>query len=78
MVAPIVQKHGGRFLARGGRAEWLEPEERAGLDPGRIIVLEFPSYEKALAWHRSEDYVPALRKRQASSEGELILAEGLT
>ena len=73
MVAPIVERYGGRFLARGGRAEWLE----GSADVGRIILLEFPSYEQALAWHRSEEYAPAMRQRQASSEGELILVEGL-
>jgi len=73
MVAPIVERYGGRFLARGGRAEWLEGTG----DLGRIILLEFPSYEQALVWYRSDDYTPALRQRQASADGELIVVEGL-
>ena len=73
MVAPVVEKYGGRFLARGGRAQWLEG---AG-DVGRIILLEFPSYAHALAWHSSVDYAPAMRARRESSDAELILAEGV-
>ena len=73
MVAPIVEKYGGRFMARGGRSQWLEG---AG-DLGRIILLEFPTYEQALAWYRSEDYAPAMQLRQASSDGELFVVEGL-
>jgi uncharacterized protein (DUF1330 family) len=73
MVAPTVEKYGGRFLVRGGRAQWLEGTG----DLGRIVLLEFPSYEQALAWYTSEDYAPAMRRRQASSDGELILVESL-
>jgi len=73
MVAPTVEKYGGRFLARGGRAQWLEG---AG-DLGRIILLEFPSYEQALAWYASEDYAPAMRQRKKSSDGQLVLVQGL-
>ena len=73
MVGPTVEASGGRFLARGGRAQTLEGSGA----PGRVIVLEFPDYEQALSWHESNEYAPAKRQRQSSSEAELILVEGL-
>lgn len=71
-VLATVQKHGGRFLARGGRAEALEGAAAAK----RVVVLEFPSYERALEWYRSAEYAPLIRLRQKASTGRLILVEG--
>ena len=72
MVAPTIEAYGGRYLARGGRAETLEGSGA----PGRVIVVEFPDYERALAWYGSPEYAEAKLQRQGSSRGELILVEG--
>ncbi|HET7197026.1 MAG TPA: DUF1330 domain-containing protein [Burkholderiales bacterium] len=71
-VLATVQKHGGRFLARGGRAEALE----GSAPPRRVVVLEFPSYEQALKWYRSPEYGPLIALRQKASRGRLLLVEG--
>lgn len=71
-VLATVQRHGGRFLARGGRAEALE----GGAAPKRVVVLEFPSYEQALKWYRSAEYAPLIKLRQKASRGRLVLVEG--
>lgn len=71
-VLATVQKHGGRFLARGGRAEALE----GATPPKRVVMLEFPSYERALEWYRSGEYAPLIRLRQKASRGRLLLVEG--
>ena len=42
---------GARFLVRGGRYEVMEGRARS-----RTVVLEFPSYEAALACYRSPEY----------------------
>jgi uncharacterized protein (DUF1330 family) len=68
-IAPF----GGRFIARGGRSEKLE----GGTPAHRIVVLEFPSYEKAKAWYDSADYRVAMAIRQSASDGTLILVEGV-
>ncbi|HEX7054868.1 MAG TPA: DUF1330 domain-containing protein [Burkholderiales bacterium] len=70
-VLPTVQKYGGRFLARGGRAQALEGAAAAK----RVVVLEFPSYERALEWYRSGDYAPLAALRQKASQGRLLLVE---
>jgi uncharacterized protein (DUF1330 family) len=71
-VPATIEKHGGRFIARGGRAEQLE----GGWTPKRIVVLEFPSYEQALEWYRSPEYAPLIKLRQSASRGKLVLVEG--
>jgi uncharacterized protein (DUF1330 family) len=62
----------GKFVVRGGSAETLEGSWK----PGRIVVLEFPSMEKAKAWWSSEGYAPAKALRQSASTTEMIVVEG--
>ncbi|HEX8039417.1 MAG TPA: DUF1330 domain-containing protein [Chryseosolibacter sp.] len=62
----------GRFIARGGRTETLEGTWK----PGRVVILEFPSLEKAKAWWSSEGYAPAKALRQSASITEMIVVEG--
>jgi len=72
-VPATIEKYGGRFAARGGKAEALE----GGWTPKRIVVLEFASYEQALKWYRSPEYAPLIKLRQRASRGKLIVVEGL-
>ena len=58
----------GKFVVRGGPVETLEGD----WDPGRIVVLEFPSKE----WWSSAGYAPAKAIRQATSKTKMILVEG--
>lgn len=67
-IAPF----GGRFIARGGRAEALEGDVPAN----RVVILEFDTYEQAKAWYDSEGYRVAREIRQSASRGSLILVEG--
>ena len=68
-----VAQFGGRYLARGGRAEGLE-----GLvEPKRIVILEFPSYERARAWLDSAEYQDPKRLRQATAHSETFLVNGV-
>lgn len=71
-VLAVVTKYGGRFIARGGRAEALEGTPT----PKRLVLLEFPSYEQAQKWHRSPEYAPLIAMRQKASKGRLVLIEG--
>lgn len=71
-VLPTIEKFGGRFLVRGGKVEGLE-----GAAPsGRIVILEFPSFDEAARWYHSGEYAPLVRMRQGASTGRLILVEG--
>jgi uncharacterized protein (DUF1330 family) len=64
--------YGGKFIVRGGKTETLEGDWQ----PGRMVVLEFPSVEKAKQWWASEEYAPAKALRQANAETKMILVEG--
>ena len=70
---PSVARHGGRFLARGGRTEVLEGQ----WDPERLVVIEFQSVEAAKAWYDSEDYRAIREIRRGAGEWRMVLVEGL-
>ncbi|MGE7991661.1 DUF1330 domain-containing protein [Pseudomonas sp. NPDC089554] len=67
-----IAAHGGRFLARGGRSEALEGRAT----PQRSVVIEFDSYEQAVACYRSDAYQEACRHRQGVARAEIIIVEG--
>ena len=71
-VLATIEKFGGRFLVRGGKAEGLEGAAPAG----RLVILEFASFDQAEKWYRSAEYAPLIRMRQSASSGRLILVEG--
>ena len=73
LAPPSIAAHGGRYLVRGGAVEVLE----GTWSPGRFVVLEFPSAERARAWWNSAGYAPARALRQASAATEMILIEGI-
>jgi uncharacterized protein (DUF1330 family) len=73
MVPATLVPFGGRFVVRGGETQVLEGDWR----PGRLVLLEFPSMERARAWWNSPEYAAARDLRQATSTGTLILLEGV-
>lgn len=66
-----LAKFGTRFLVRGGMREVPEGNVR-----GRTAVVEFPSFDAALACYRSPDYVPIKKLRQGNAEIDLAIVEG--
>jgi len=73
-VPALVAKHGGRYLMRGGAMETLEGNAPL---PSVMVVLEFPSMEKARAFYRDPEYAPLIKLRQGGSDLDLVLVEGL-
>lgn len=65
-------KFGARFLVRGGRQEVVEGNQRA-----RAVVIEFPSYEAALACYRAPEYQAAAALRKGKAELDLLVIEGV-
>ncbi len=74
LAPPSIAAYGGRYLARGGLTETLEGSWR----PTRLVVLEFPSVERAREWWSSPEYAEAKALRQASAETQMVLLEGLS
>jgi uncharacterized protein (DUF1330 family) len=73
MAHETVHRFGGRYVVRGGRAELLEGEQA----PRRVVVLEFPTYERAKEWWASAEYAPAKELRQATSTTRMVVVEGM-
>ena len=71
-VLPLIEKHGGRFIVRGGRHEVLEGDWQ----PARLVVIEFPDMATLKAWHRSPEYTALIKLRQGVSRGSLVAIEG--
>jgi uncharacterized protein (DUF1330 family) len=69
--ANAFHKYGGRFLARGGKAERPEGKTRS-----RVVVIEFPTYDAALQCYRSPEYATAMVLRQGKSVMDLAITEG--
>lgn len=69
----IIEKFGGRFLARGGRTATLEGPAAAG----RVVVIEFPSFERAKAFYDSPEYVAARKVRAGAANAQMVLVEGM-
>jgi len=68
---PLVA-HGARLLVRGGPFECVEGGSRT-----RNILVEFPSYEAALACYRSPAYQAALQFRKPPvATADFIIVEG--
>jgi uncharacterized protein (DUF1330 family) len=72
-VGPVLQKFGGKFLARGGKVVRLEGD----WDPKRLVIVEFETMERALAWYNSPEYAPVKAMRQAASRGNQLIVEGV-
>ena len=72
-VTDVIKKFGGEYLARGGEHQVFEGEDNFP----RIIILKFPSYEKALEWYNSEEYKPIKDIRLKNSVGSNIIVRGI-
>jgi len=73
IVPGVIAKYGGKYLARGGAVETREGD----WSPKRLVVLEFPSMDRARAFHGSPEYAPALALRTRAARSKVILVEGL-
>lgn len=72
LALPAVEAFGGRFLTRS--ASLIQTHE-AGL-PLRTILVEFDSYETALAARESEAYKRALQALGSGAERDFRIVEG--
>ena len=73
LAAPAVAAFEGKFLVRGGATTTLEGSWR----PKRVVLLEFPSVQRAQAWWASEEYRAARALRQRTAITNMVVAEGI-
>ena len=73
LAVPAVQSFGGRFLT--GSTSQVQAHE-AGLHL-RTVIVEFNSYDIALAAHESEAYKKALQALGSAAERDYRIVEGV-
>ncbi|MGA9515162.1 MAG: DUF1330 domain-containing protein [Pseudolabrys sp.] len=64
-------KYGGKFLTRGGKSEMVEGKFRS-----RVVLIEFPSFEAALACYRSPEYAAVKKLRESASVADIVVLKG--
>lgn len=72
-VPALIAKHGGQYRVRGGDTQVLEGQ----WTPDRLVVLEFPDCDSAMAFYNDPDYAPFRMLRQSITDSSVIVADGL-
>lgn len=72
LVAPIVEKYGGRYHVRGENVRYLGTWK-----PDRIIVIEFPTEDNIQRWLASPEYKAIAHLREEGAETQSIIVDGL-
>ncbi|WP_277964079.1 DUF1330 domain-containing protein [Pseudomonas sp. RIT-To-2] len=73
LTPEIVEKHGGRFLSRGGDKTMLEGDD----ETRRVVLVEFPSVREARQFYDSVEYAAARSLRNgAAAHMQLFIIEG--
>jgi uncharacterized protein (DUF1330 family) len=73
LAESTVTSYGGRYIARGGRAETLE----GNWIPNRLVILEFPSVEQAKEWLNSAEYSGPRQLRHKTAKTNMVVVEGI-
>jgi len=71
-VPALIEKHGGRYIVRGGERDVVE----GSWPEGRIVVLEFPDWAHANAFADDPAYEPVAAIRHATTASHIWLVEG--
>ena len=72
-VGPLIQKHGGEYLIRGGPVEVVEGTWK----PSRVVVLRFPDRKALDGFMNDPDYAPLRDIRQRSTRSDGVIVEGV-
>jgi uncharacterized protein (DUF1330 family) len=72
-VTAMVERRGGRYLARTAQIEAVESEQAP---PQVVLVIEWPSKQAAEEFYESEEYRPHREARRAGARNEFLLVAG--
>jgi uncharacterized protein (DUF1330 family) len=72
-VTVIVERRGGRYLARTSRVEKIEGQRA---QPQTFLIIEWPSKEVAEAFYECEEYRPYRESRVRGARNEFVLVAG--
>jgi uncharacterized protein (DUF1330 family) len=71
LASEVIRKYGGKPLVRGGRSQGVEGESRP-----RNAIIEFDSFETALAYYHSPEYQAAKKARELAGMADMVVVEG--
>ena len=69
----IIEKFGGKFIARGGETVTLEGEQ----ETRRIAVVEFPALDNIREFYDSAEYKAAMKLREGAAELDILGVAGV-
>ena len=69
-----ITEYDGRYLVRGANAETMEGEPTKR----KVVIVEFPSMDRAHEWYESLAYAKALRFRDQAIDRKLIFVDGIS
>ena len=72
LTPATLARYDGRFLTRGDTVQTVEGPAFTE----RLVLIEFPDRDKALAWHNDADYQSAAEFRRLASTGRMFLQAG--
>ena len=73
VVTPMVERYGGRYLARTPQVSRIE----GAREPAQtFLIIEWPSREAADAFYESEEYRPLRERRRQGARNEFVLVAG--
>lgn len=73
LTPAAIAAYDGKFIVRGAKTQALEGD----WEPERIVVLEFPSVERAKEWWSSYEYSQAKIIRQRAAKTKMLVVEGV-
>jgi uncharacterized protein (DUF1330 family) len=72
VAGPLIEKFGGRVIARSDAATALE-----GAPPDHFVIIQFASMDAAKRFYHSEEYREPLQRRLGGiATGRVFLVEG--
>ena len=72
-VPATIEKHGGKYLARGGEVTVVEGDQ----PERRTVVLEFADLDAAKGWYYSDDYAGPKALRIQSTISNVMIVDGV-
>ena len=73
LTPAAIEKHGGRFIARGGDVATLEGDE----ETRRVVLIEFKDMAAAQTFWNSPEYAEAKAEREGGADFQAFIVDGV-
>ena len=73
-IPAFIAKHSGKYIVQGVQPTTIEGDWK----PERLVIIEFPTREKAEAFVGDPEIQDLFKVRHATTTSKLVLADGCT